>query len=1422
MFDPEEAKFEDDAVQRLVSVAVTMASRAQFSKSSQLSMAACKALGTMAYLSPSTTLPVVVERYNLAMESASSPHQLALSLHALAYSVRPLLHSRWGMGEEQENGGSLQLLSASMTTLLPGLDANDLPKTKAVLHFFITVLLSVPRLGEPSEGSDAQGPQVGGLCLPLFLDEWSEEVVSKLIGLIENQEPATGSADLATKESSSDGSFDDISEMIGMFTNLLLSKLPVNQQRHIISFISRWILGASVHSMQYEVAHISAEVASECPDLALELLLVPLVMQCRECLPSLAESEANEANGHPPLSHSAEAKALYCLGVLADVLIQYPGDTLLAPSTGIFHQAVDLVDHALGIPVKVVQNAGSKLLAALIHTVTRPYCTFPSTSASPYGKDGVIIWGGKFPDDSHKLPAPRWRKTSETEIKQAEMMIERFVNEPLKKLAALNGTEDKSQVLALTLSVWGVLSGLNSRLEEFSFLNPPSPPGSSKISLVGGEEDFSFGTGVREKICEVISSTYWTSLSLQHPSILQSLVSCIQLLLSNGDQAYQSNRGISSVIHRLRDLYSEPGGLALVQDSLEGGYKAKGNRWPLPSIYMRTQDAYSYRVSQSCFRSFASTTRPTLSPQDLPQPFLSLFTALGSLSLSVHASVRNQAKTVLTTVALRFPSLARVHLGHALAHLAGVDPPPPLMASWTEEKALGEERALFQRISLAAQKDGAVVKVDLSPALESEREAIVKGSCAFLLSCLHSWRAVFRSSALFSATALTLLSSRIYDSQSLQPEVANLILHTLSRFVHPPSLVALRSREMKVGGRWEAEVSEIIGLRAALLRLSEPAGPLKGATFRFLFLANALLVLTSPFSFSVGEAKGSTVPIMKHLLSLLSSNSLELRRLAMSGVGFMLSGVTQLQGESKITWLPHSTSPFEGGREAVAGFFADEGNVALLWSHLCHDHQVLEQLEESKTKRGGRESWNTHSMEEKIFRYLDYGLSASFGSWPTESSHAAINDGLFVTSHAKLVSLLAQVAPDLSSSLVALLEQNTSPETLQSVTTPSQKCEQAVVSEVFGGLVASGSLPDPALFLTKALEHGTLEMSDSWSISVRYGSSYLISRTYELPPGGNISMVDSSSSKDLSLLDQILTSCTWRPLEFDHLSTQGRIKALRCLTQVSQEVRKEWGGLSSGLHPAVSAFVLASIKLTAHLLDSSYGLVLRDYVGPLMAEQLSLLPTPSPDLPAHLKSVLDEGNHLSSHLLSTFKQASETVSRQRPQGNLTSNGDKMQVDDQPSSDRDLTALGIGMSLVSKGLRAPVEARGPFLSTTLGLLPSLLAAQELVGMDLQKLATESALSLSLMKYLVELDDASRDFIASALIQSMKGEHWSERVATLLFMQKFWSCHGFALAASQHEVIKDAVRLCLADQREEVSHDLSSPSLLIQSQLIVLSG
>ena len=69
-----------------------------------LSRIACHSLGQLAYVSPSSVLPLVVARFRSALESETATTTLAAGITTLAYCVRPMLLSGWPGPNAEESG----------------------------------------------------------------------------------------------------------------------------------------------------------------------------------------------------------------------------------------------------------------------------------------------------------------------------------------------------------------------------------------------------------------------------------------------------------------------------------------------------------------------------------------------------------------------------------------------------------------------------------------------------------------------------------------------------------------------------------------------------------------------------------------------------------------------------------------------------------------------------------------------------------------------------------------------------------------------------------------------------------------------------------------------------------------------------------------------------------------------------------------------------------------------------------------------------------------------------------------------------------------------------------------------------------------------------------------------------------------------
>jgi proteasome activator subunit 4 len=104
----------------------------------------------------------------------------------------------------------MQVIAEAMMAVLPGIDANDESKTAAVFQFYTAVLASIPQLRGAADDDDAdaagggsadvlmmeggggQQGAAGVYRLPLYLEDWVEQVMERLLSLLSNLDTGAG------------------------------------------------------------------------------------------------------------------------------------------------------------------------------------------------------------------------------------------------------------------------------------------------------------------------------------------------------------------------------------------------------------------------------------------------------------------------------------------------------------------------------------------------------------------------------------------------------------------------------------------------------------------------------------------------------------------------------------------------------------------------------------------------------------------------------------------------------------------------------------------------------------------------------------------------------------------------------------------------------------------------------------------------------------------------------------------------------------------------------------------------------------------------------------------------------------------------------------------------------------------------------
>ena len=153
-----------ETARRVVTALVRLASKGQSSKDGHMKRYSSVALSQMAFICPDIVLPFIYRHFITALDTVTAARQYGNAIQALSLCVRPLLlaglpsgaHIGGGggsMGDEQMEeslddmrAAAAQAVASAMMATLPGIDANDPPKSLAVFRLYCSVLSSIGEL----------------------------------------------------------------------------------------------------------------------------------------------------------------------------------------------------------------------------------------------------------------------------------------------------------------------------------------------------------------------------------------------------------------------------------------------------------------------------------------------------------------------------------------------------------------------------------------------------------------------------------------------------------------------------------------------------------------------------------------------------------------------------------------------------------------------------------------------------------------------------------------------------------------------------------------------------------------------------------------------------------------------------------------------------------------------------------------------------------------------------------------------------------------------------------------------------------------------------------------------------------------------------------------------------------------------------
>jgi len=1371
---------------RFVATVVRLATKAQFSKNTSMMETACDVLRRAAHVAPGLVLPLVSSRFVMALESVTASHMLATSIHTLALCVRPLL--RHGLGTEEGSASvplsglempdlgraswsrqaGQEVITMAMAATLPGIDANDPPKTMACFRLYCNVLSSM----------DVFGP--GGPCS----EEWVDELLSRIFAMLSNLDSAPGDASSGpSSRSRSQSSFLLMSSsMFRPMLELLFARLPAGAQAAAVRHVSRFLETSTLPGVTTEAGVLCDAVTRANPEMAAAEILRPTLAALLDDLQSVGSAD------HHHLTVAAAGALTWRFGLVSSAL-HHMGPHLLPHADPLQHA----IDQGLSLTsCPAVQEAAARALSSAACTCLDFFILDQhAVSAEDYDSSGIEEWLSKPGPSASR--APRWHVPSAEEVRLAGELVEKYLRGSIAEMRTLCRTASASpagpctrqegdDLHRLAISIEGILSGVQSCLPDFQWHQQAGTDArglSSQPLVVVGSMGVALDLpGLREDLGEALVAAFaWLSgrgNGRQHEDLLRVLDLTIGVGSREFSNTQQSMSAWINDADSLCELWPEPS---------RPGLRRRRPRW---LALERTSLHGIWRASQALYRPWLSTCAVEPELHAVPKVYAELFRVALCNATNSYKNARAAAVMILERAMKRVPCLAPVAAAQMIASLAAVPEALAGACSFSTDAAMSVQDRLSRAadlvdrtLSLEAALAGRATEPDGTTLADAQaREAHAVGACAVLRG-QACWRFTRRSPPAFAALVRGMCSALRHDSDSAQRALTELFFITSLRFVCPPAAAFGQSSSRAEAG----------GAGAILALVEELLGcePVKSSQmhWRAALMVDSLLLFLLPAM--TPSVAGSCCA---EFLRSAASGILPVRQVALMAIAHLLATAQAATADD-----PLRLETTAAVREA----FGQPGYAGALLAKLAYNHVSLHDAEGG----GGSQhsSWASSSSREAVLIKSISGTLVRSREWPVGRKRpAAVRAGQFVVLHARSIEAVSAACPEVCCEAFREPLRDATQE--QSHT--GEKSHVSAAAEIIAALLASGAAfapgPDGSTpwsawmrgLLRECVAASPLELADMWGLVVRYGV------------GGLCAREDTASLS--VLLESLLTE-----LPAAQASSGAAIKRLKCFGHCLIEMLSR-GCCRWAACEAFQAAVLRELpEMEGHLTS---------HVRREVARCMVILSTRSMGGTARTDAAVAE---LRRRLVENLRSGVAYISANfGAPGNgqaavhapedgeidlAAESGDTAMGEAAGAVDAVLARLDCSVQFVGYCMRSgdAVQLTGTLLSS----LPHLLKLQELSDPELQQLSMEAKKALALLKYL----PVRLDFVAPAVgtIERTQGfEPWHARAAALVFLQYFWFRQVFLLGELEAQKVLSTVVSLLGDSKTEV-RELAAKSL-----------